>query len=154
MAMEPGSEQNEPRKKTLDERLDAMAQTLELEISLEADARRRQDEAIRRQDEAIRRQDEAIGRHEEAIGRHEEAIRLHDREMAQIRATLNRAVRLSVQEARAERKKRREWVQRQQELAEQAAKRHQELAELSDKRHRELEALLKAFLERRGNGSH
>jgi hypothetical protein len=69
----------------------------------------------------------------------------HHREMAQIRRELGRAVRLSVQETRNERKRR-------QEMAADSIKRHRELEEDSIKRHRELEDLLKAFLERRGNG--
>jgi hypothetical protein len=60
----------------------------------------------------------------------------HDREIGEIRRELGRAIRLSVQETRNERKRR-------QEMAADAAKRHQEL-----------EALLKTFLERGGNGKH
>jgi hypothetical protein len=64
--------------------------------------------------------------------KHRQAAELHDREMAEIRAgqaktdtVLRRAIRLSVQEARSQRK-----------------------------RHQELEALMKAFLERGANGKH
>lgn len=91
---------------TFEERLEAMTHTLQLQISLQADAAKRQ---------------------EEAMARHDDAISRHDREMAEIRAgqaktdaALRRAIRFSVQEARNQR-------QRRQELAELGDKRHQEL---------------------------
>jgi hypothetical protein len=91
-----------------DERLEAVTQSLELQISLQTDIWAR-----------------------------------HGPEIAEIRRELGRAVRLSVQEARNERKQRQDLARRQQELADAA-----------DKRHSQLEVLLKAFLERGGNGKH
>ena len=85
--------------------------------------------------------------------RHEaltQSVELLAVEHAKTENTLRRAIRLGVREARHERKRRQEVDKRQQELA----KRQQDLSDYADKRHQELEALLKAFLERGGNGKH
>ena len=80
----------------------------------------------------LARHEEWLARHQEAMARHEEWLARHDREMALIREgqrktdeILRRAIRVGVKEARQQRK-----------------------------RHQELEVLLKAFLERGGNGKH
>jgi hypothetical protein len=87
---------------------------------------------LARHEEAMARHQEWLARHEEAMARQEEAAARHDREMALIREgqrkteeILRRAIRVGVKEARQQRK-----------------------------RHQELEVLLKAFLERGGNGKH
>lgn len=112
---------------TLDERLEALTQSLELQVSLQGDAQLRNDEAIAR----------------------------HDREMAELRASqakteaeLRRAFRLGVHEARAERRKRKELAEMAERRHQEAEKRHAE----NEKRHQELEDLFKAFLQRTGNG--
>jgi hypothetical protein len=104
---------------TLDERLEALTHTVELMAGMQTHATEEYEERFLRLDERLL-----------------EFAEQHDREIAEIRRELGRAVRLSIQETRNERKRR-------QEMAADAAKRHQEL-----------EALLKAFLERGGNGSH
>jgi multidrug resistance efflux pump len=124
------SEQGD-RKRTLDERLDAMAETLELQISLEAEARKRQDAAMAE----------------------------HEQQMAALRAgqaktdsVLRRAIRLAVREARNERRRRQELDQRFTESRQELDQRWRDLADDADRRHRELEELLRKFLERGGNG--
>ena len=112
-----------------DERLGAMRETLELQIGLEAEAQKRLDAAV---------------------ALHEQRMAKLDEEHAKTERALRRAVRLGVQWARDERRKRQELDKRQQELA----KRQQDLSEYADHRHQELEALLKKFLERGGNGQH
>jgi hypothetical protein len=126
--------------KRLDERIEAVTQSLELQISLHADSGKRLDERIGALTQSLELQ---ISLQADISERHDEAIARHDREMAEIRRELGRAVRLSLQEARHERRQRQDLAKRQQEMADAA-----------DKRHQELEALLKAFLERSGNGRH
>jgi hypothetical protein len=117
---------------TIDERLEALAQSLELQVSLQADA--------------ARRYEEAIARHDEAIARHDEAIAGHDREMAEIRASqaktesaLRRAIRLSVLDTRRQRTRNREFVEGMAELR---------------TAHAATEASLKAFIDSlRGGGN-
>jgi hypothetical protein len=111
---------------TIDERLAALTHSVELMASMQADAAEAYEERFLRIDERLL-----------------EMAEQHDREIAEIRRELARAVRLSIQETRNERKRR-------QEMALDAAKRHED----ADKRHEELEKLLKAFLERGGNGKH
>jgi len=101
---------------TLDERLEALTHSVELLAGMQTHAAEEYEERFLGYDE-----------------RFLELAEQHDREIAQIRRELGRAVRLSIQETRNERKRR-------QEMAVDAAKRHQELEEL-----------LKAFLERGGN---
>jgi hypothetical protein len=112
-----------------DERLGAMRETLELHIGLEAEAQKRQDAAI---------------------ALHEQRISKTAEEHEKTERALRRAIRLGVQWARADRRKRQELAKLQQDLA----KRQQDLAEYADHRHRELEALVNKFLERGGNGQH
>ena len=102
----------------------------------------------------LQQHDEMLADHDRWMAQSQEAAARHDREMAEIRAgqaktenVLRRAIRLSVQEARSQRK-------RHQELEILMNKRHQELEILMSKRHQELEILMKAFLERGGNGKH
>ena len=108
---------------TLDERLEALTQSLELLAGMQTHAAEEYEERFLRYDERLL-----------------ELAEQHDREIAEIRRELGRAVRLSIQETRNERKRR-------QEMAVDAAERHADAA----KRHQELEELLKAFLERGGN---
>ncbi|HXB73876.1 MAG TPA: hypothetical protein VNY05_36895 [Candidatus Acidoferrales bacterium] len=111
---------------TLDERLEALTHTVELMAGMQTHAAEESEERFLRLDERLL-----------------EFAERHDREIAEIRRELGRAIRLSIQETRNERKRR-------QEMAADAAKRHEEAA----KRHQELEDMLKAFLERGGNGKH
>ena len=80
----------------------------------------------------LQQHDEMLADHDRWLADLRESAARHDREIAAIRAgqaktdnVLRRAIRLGVQEARNQRK-----------------------------RHQELEALMKAFLERSGNGKH
>jgi hypothetical protein len=114
----------------IDERLEALVQTVELMAAMQKHAGEEYEERQLRMDERLIEIDE----------RHAAAI-------ADIRNQLNRAVRLSIQEARNERRRR-------HELEEQERKHRQELDARLTKRHEELQELLKAFLERGGNGKH
>jgi hypothetical protein len=90
---------------------------------------------------------------EKLTERHEaltETVQMLALEHAKTENTLRRAIRLGVREARNERKRRQELDQRLAQLAQH----QQDLSDYADKRHQELEALLKAFLERGGNGRH
>lgn len=94
----------------------------------------------------LEQHDRMMADHEMMMVRHNEAIALHDRGMAELRVsqaktddTLRRAVRLAVQDARRQRKRNLEF----QEIITQIATAQ-----------RENEQLLKAFLERGGNGKH
>jgi hypothetical protein len=57
------------------------------------------------------RHDRAVQEHNIAMQEHNVAIQRHDREMQQIREELRRAVRLAVQDARHDRKRRREMAE-------------------------------------------
>ena len=57
------------------------------------------------------RHDRAMQEHNDFIQQHNVAIQRHDREMHQIREQLRRAVRLAVQDARTDRKRRREMAE-------------------------------------------
>ena len=105
---------------TLDERIEALTHSVELLAGMQTHAAEEYEERFLRYDERLL-----------------ELAEQHDREMAEIRRELGRAVRLSIQETRNERKRR-------QEMAADAAQRHADAAQ----RHAELEELLKAFLER------
>jgi hypothetical protein len=148
---------------TIDERIEALVQSVELMASMQSDAAEAYEERWQRNEERWLALGEQLGEE-----RHQAAIR-HDREMAEIRRDLGRAVRASIQETRNERKRRHDMAaddarrrqeiatedaKRRQEMAADWDKRHQEMAANADKRHQELEALLKAFLERGGNGKH
>jgi hypothetical protein len=133
-----------------DERLGAMRETLELQISLDAEAQKRQDAAIALHEQKVALHEQKVALHEQQIVLHEQQIALHEQRMsktaeehAKTERTLRRAIRLGVQWARDERRKRQELDKRQQDLVEYA-----------DHRHRELEALVNKFLERGGNGQH
>jgi hypothetical protein len=118
---------------TIDERLEALTHRLELMAGMQTHAAEESEERFLRFDERLL-----------------EMAERHDREMAEIRRELGRAVRLSIQETRNERKRR-------QEMAAEAAQRHADAIQRhvdAAQRHRELEELLKAFLERGGNGRH
>ena len=77
----------------------------------------------------------------------------HDREMAEIRKELGRAIRLGVREIRSERKKRQELDEKITKLAAAqlvGEEKHQELqGQLA-----QLAALLQSFLKNTGNGKH
>jgi len=75
--------------------------------------------------------------HEKWLEQHGQMMADHDREIAEIRQGLGRAVKLSVQNARSERKRREELDQKVTQLA---------AAQLVT------EELLQAFLRRGGNG--
>jgi hypothetical protein len=127
------------QQKHQDERVEALTQSLELQVSLQADAAKRHEEAMARHDEGIARHDEAIARHDEAIAR-------HDREIAEIRESqaktenaLRQAIRLSVQDARRQRTRNREFAEGMAELR---------------TAHAATEASLKAFIDgMRGGGN-
>jgi hypothetical protein len=126
-----------------DERLGAMRETLELQISLDAEAQKRQDAAIALHEQKVALHEQQIVLHEQQIALHEQRMSKTAEEHAKTERTLRRAIRLGVQWARDERRKRQELDKRQQDLVEYA-----------DHRHRELEALVNKFLERGGNGQH
>ena len=91
----------------------------------------------------LEQHDRMMADHEIMMTRHHEAIALHDREMAEMRVNqakteniLRRAIRLGVQDARRQRK------------------RNQEFDETMTRITSMQEQLLKAFLERGGNGKH
>jgi hypothetical protein len=77
--------------------------------------------------------------HEKWLEQHDRMMADHDREIAEIRKELGRAVKLSVQNTRSERKRREELDQKVTQLA---------AAQLVT------EELLQAFLKRGGNGKH
>jgi|GEM_PF-1209139 len=92
----------------------------------------------------LEQHDRMMADHEMMMARHHEAIALHDREMAELRVnqaktenTLRRAIRLAVHDARRQRK----WNHEIEEIMAQIASTQ-----------RANEQLLKAFLERGGNG--
>ncbi len=119
---------------TIEERLEGMAQTLELQISLQADAQKTGPIM-------------QIALHEKQIALHEQRMAKLDQEHDKTERALRRAIDYSVREMRNERKQR-------QELDQRLGQRLQELAELGDRRHAELEATFKKFMERSGNGQH
>jgi hypothetical protein len=118
---------------TIEERLEGMAQTLELQISLQADEKKRTDLLL--------------ALHEQRMALHEQRMAKLDESQDKTERALRRAIDYSAREMRNERKRR-------QELDERLGQRLQELAELGDRRHAELEATFKKFLERSGNGQH
>jgi hypothetical protein len=118
---------------TLDERIEALTHSLELMAGMQTHAAEESEERFLRFDERLL-----------------EMAEQHDREIAEIRRQLGQAVRLSIQETRNERKRRQEMAAESAQRHAESAQRHAEAA----KRHQELEELLKAFLERGGNGKH
>ena len=72
---------------SFDQKIEAIRETLELVASMHLESERRHEEFQKQQDEFRKR---------------------HDEEMARVDARIRRSIRLAVQEARAERKKRRE----------------------------------------------
>jgi hypothetical protein len=101
------------RLERLVERHEALTQSVELLASAQSHAAEEYEERFLRQEERL------LDLAERAAANREQ----HDREITEIRRELGRAIRLSIQEARNQRK-----------------------------RHRELEVVLKAFLERGANG--
>ena len=101
------------RLERLVERHEALTQSVELLASTQSHAADESEERFLRQEERLL----------ELAERADAAREQHDRQIAEIRRELGRAIRLSIQEARDQRK-----------------------------RHQELEILMKAFLERGGNG--
>ena len=137
----------EERIDRLTERHEALTQSVELMARMQAHAAEKYEERFLRTEEKY---EERVLQTEERLldlaERQSEFAEQHHREIAEIRRELGRAVRLSVQETRNERKRR-------QEMAAEADKRHRELEEATNKRHGELQDLLRAFLERGGNGN-
>lgn len=77
--------------------------------------------------------------HQEWLEQHDRMLADHDQMMARIDRRLDRAIRLSVQDARRQRKRNLDFDEKMTQLAS---------AQLAN------EQLLKAFLERGGNGKH
>ena len=101
------------RLERLVERHEALTQSVELLASAQSHAAEEYEERFLRQEERLLEIAERADTHREQ----------HNREITEIRRELGRAIRLSIQEPRNQRK-----------------------------RHHELEVLMKAFLERGGNG--
>src|SRR5450432_1853426 len=142
---QPGTNRSGEKPMTIDERLErlaerheALTQSVELMVSAQRHAAEESEERFLRQEERFLRQDERFLRQDERLleiaERANAASERHDREIGEIRRELGRAVRLSIQEARNERKRRHEMDERHRQ------------------RHEELEVLLKSFLKRGGNG--
>jgi hypothetical protein len=116
---------------TTDERIDAITAKLEVLAQLHIDSERKRDEW---QEEWERR---AIAADDRAA----EAEQRHDREIAAIRAELRHAARLAIQEAQAERRKRRELDEKITQLA---------AAQLvTEEKQQRTEEMLQRFLEGR-----
>jgi hypothetical protein len=105
----------------IDERLDRIAASLDILAKMHIDAERAAEERAAAADERAAAADERFAANEERIAEEEqraaEAEARHEREMAAIRAELQRGIRLSIQEARAERRKRRELDDKITQLA-------------------------------------
>jgi uncharacterized protein (DUF3084 family) len=123
---------------TIDERIEALTHSLELQAGLQADVEKRHEDAINRHDDAITRHndamahhddaiahhddaiahhDEAIAHHDDAIARHNDAIARHNDAMARIDRRLDRAIRLAVQDARRQRNRNLEFDEKMTQLA-------------------------------------
>jgi hypothetical protein len=120
---------------TIDERIEALTHTLELQAGMQVDAENRQAEADKRHDEVDKRQAEAEKRHVEAEKRHDEAL-------ARIDRRLDRAIRLGVQDARRQRQRNLEFDEKMTQLAAAQVVTEEKLQGLID------------ALRGRGNGRH
>jgi hypothetical protein len=87
---------------TIDERLEGMAQTLELQISLQADAQKHHEARM--------------AEHAQQVAEHEQRMAKLELSQAKTDRTLRWAIRLGVREARNERKRRQELAKGHQEL--------------------------------------
>lgn len=128
----------------IDERLEALAQTVELMAAMQKHAF---EEAEERE---LRFQEKWL----EMGERQAEAAARFDREMMELRGQLGRAVRASILEARQERRRRHELDERLTEENRIYSQWIRETDARLTKRHEELQELLKAFLDRGGNGKH
>ena len=152
---------------TIDERLEALTHNLELHAGFQADAEKRQADAEKRQadaekrhadaekrhaerqadaekrqDDADKRQADADKRQADADNRHAEAEKRHDEAIARIDRRLDRAIRLSVLDARRQRNRNLEFDEKMTQLA---------AAQLVTEE--KLQGLIDA-LRRSGNGTH
>jgi len=138
---------------TIDERLEALTHNLDLHASFQADAEKRQADADKRQADAEKRhaerqadaekrQADADKRQADAEKRHAEAEKRHDDAIARIDWRLDRAIRLSVLDARRQRNRNLEFDEKMTQLA---------AAQLVTEE--KLQGLIDA-LRRSGNGTH
>jgi hypothetical protein len=128
---------------TIDERLETLTQSLELQVSLEADAQRRHEERLAHHDHEMaefRAGQERLRAGQERLQASQERL---EASQEKTEATLRWAIRLAVQDARRQRRRNAEFDKRHLEADAQM----QEIRALHA-------ALLKAFLERGGNGKH
>jgi hypothetical protein len=152
---------------TIDERLEALTQSLELQVSLEADAQRRHEERLAHHDhemaefragqERLQASQERLQASQEGFQASQERLEASQErlEASQERleashekteAALRRAIRLAVLDARRQRRRNAEFEKRNQEFDEK-------MTQIASAQLRN-EELLKAFLERGGNGKH
>ena len=90
------------------------------------------------------RHEVAMAKHDEAMAQHNQAMAQHDQALARIDARLDRAIRLDVQEARRERRGRRELDEKLTQLAAAQLVTEEKVQKLSDK--------IDAIVEMRRNG--